>query len=219
MNVKQRVLAATATAAALSTLTATASAQPTGIEHHPDVRYLAQLDGDTAVITVGQPGTLHAEDGQLQIRTPTGQVLAGIPLELRVDDVAFPIDATVYGNTARLTPDLNPARAQYKPIAAPPSAERAQDAVDRVSSTIAKGVGVGSLLGAAGAGILGCLLGGTAAAVATAPLALLLGAGPALGCLIGAATLAPGGALTGALNAAAPVAIPAFIEYFTTLNT
>ncbi|WP_143861582.1 hypothetical protein [Nocardia amikacinitolerans] len=122
-----------------------------------------------------------------------------------------------------MTPNLDPARAQYRPIAEPSaandSAERQQDALARATSNIARGLGIGAGVGAIGAGVLGCLLGGLTGAVVTAPLAMMLGAGPLLGCAIGAATAVPGGAVSGVLHLAAPVMVPAFLEYLITTNT
>ncbi|MBF6476101.1 MULTISPECIES: hypothetical protein [Nocardia] len=224
MDVKNRALMTAAALVAVGTVTAaTAHAEPPAVDQASQVHYTASVDGDSAVITVDADGELIADGGIFQIRTTAGQVLAGVPLELHVDDIAFPIDVTLTGNTARLTPSLDLARAHYRPLTQPaagqPSSEREQDALARVGSTLAKGVGIGGIIGAAGAGVIGCLLGGVAGAVATAPLAMMLGAGPVIGCLIGAASLAPTGAVTGVLRAALPVAIPAFLEYFTTVNT
>ncbi|MBF6340718.1 hypothetical protein IU450_33215 [Nocardia abscessus] len=224
MDVTNRALMTAAALVAAGTLTAaTAHAEPPAVDQAPQVHYTASVDGDTAVITVDPSSELSADGAIFQIRTASGQVLAGVPLELHVDDIAFPIDVTLTGNTARLTPSLDIARAQYRPItqsvAGQVSSEREQDALARVGSTLAKGVGIAGVLGAAGAGVIGCLLGGIAGAVATAPLAMMLGAGPVIGCLIGAVSFAPTGAVTGVLRAAVPVAIPAFLEYFTTVNT
>ncbi|MFE7742246.1 hypothetical protein [Nocardia sp. NPDC057455] len=224
MDFKNRALLTAAALVAAGTVTATtAGAEPAVADRSPQVHYTASIDGDSAVITVDDGGELIMDSGTFQIRTTSGQLLAGVPLELHVDDIAFPIDVAVTGNTARLTPSLDLARAHYRPIMQPAasqaSSEREQDALARVGSAIAKGVGIGGIIGAAGAGVIGCLLGGFAGAVVTAPLAMMLGAGPVVGCLIGAASFAPTGAVTGVLHAAAPVAIPAFLEYFTTVNT
>ncbi|MFD3430759.1 hypothetical protein [Nocardia fluminea] len=223
MDIQNRALMTAAALAALGAVIApTVSAAPSGADPAAEVSYTASVDGDAAVITVGETGTLITENGQFQIRTASDQVLAGLPLKLHVGDIAFPIDVAVSGHTARLTPRLDPAHGRYEPIAEPvaqPSAERQKDAWERAISSIAKGVGVRGALGAAAGGVLGCLLGGVAGAVVTAPLAMLFGAGPVVGCAIGAAALAPGGGVTGALNSVAPVAIPAFLQYLITVNT
>ncbi|MFF0533313.1 hypothetical protein ACFYT3_33720 [Nocardia amikacinitolerans] len=223
MDVQKRVLTAALTAAAISTASGTGFAEPAVSDRPAQVHYTASVDGDTAIVTVDPTARLVLDGGRFEIRAGSDQVLAAVPLQLRVGDVAFPIEAEINGGTARLTPNLDPARAQYVPIAessaANDSAERQQDALARATSNIARGLGVGAGVGAIGAGVLGCLLGGVTGAVATAPLAMMLGAGPLLGCAIGAATAVPGGALTGVLRLAGPVLVPAFIEYLITTNT
>ena len=62
-------------------------------------------------------GSLTVANGQSQIKAAEGTIVAGAPLELRIDHISMPIDAQVQGNTATLTP--HPARAVYKPVALP----------------------------------------------------------------------------------------------------
>ncbi|MGW5570310.1 hypothetical protein ACWEVD_03840 [Nocardia thailandica] len=217
-----------ACAAALSTLALTSSvaaADPLAVDVAPGVHYTAYKDGTAAVIEI-QHGALIVDNGQFQIRSERGEILAGVPLEFNVDDIAFPIDVAVSGDTARLTPALDPTRAHYRPVALPYQEQapwkspydREQAAWSRMTSTISTGAAVGALVGAVGAGTIGCLLGGVTAGVVTGPLALLFGAGPVAGCLIGAAALAPIGVLSGAILVGAPVAIAAVIQYQDTVN-
>ncbi|WP_433193086.1 hypothetical protein ACQP1G_30720 [Nocardia sp. CA-107356] len=202
-----------------------ASAPPLTVDIAPGVEYTAYKDGHAAVISVAD-GTLIVENGQFQIRDRSGRVLAGVPLEFTIDDIAFPIDTTIDGNTARLTPSLDTARAHYKPVALPfeeqapwkSAYDREVAAWSRMTSTVSLGAGIGAIVGAVAAGTLGCLLGGAAGTVLTGPLATLFGAGPMAGCLIGVAALAPIGVLVGAIFVAAPVAIAAFIQYSATVN-
>ncbi|MGW2663764.1 hypothetical protein ACWCW7_22630 [Nocardia tengchongensis] len=211
--------------ATAGTATATPAPAPLNVDVAPGVNYKAYKDGTAAVITVDS-GKLIVDNGQFQIRSNTGEVLAGVPLEYKVDDIAFPIDATIDGNTARLMPSLDPARAQYKPVAIPfqdqapwkTPYEREQAAWNRMTQTISMGTSIGAMVGAVGSGAIGCLLGGVTLATATAPLATLFGIGPLAGCLIGAAALAPVGALAGSLFVGAPIAIAAFIQYQDTIN-
>ncbi|MEV0343701.1 hypothetical protein AB0H49_32275 [Nocardia sp. NPDC050713] len=222
MDVKKRVLTAALTVATISAVSGTGSADPV-VSENAEVHYTASLEGAAALVTVDPTATLVLDGDSLQIRAGSDQVLAAVPLQLHVGDIAFPIDAEIIGDTARLTPNLDPTRARYRPIAEPAggniSSERERDALERAISTIAKGLGIGAGIGAVGAGVLGCLLGGLAGAVATAPVAMMLGAGPAIGCLIGAATAVPGGAVSGVLRLAGPVMIPTFLGYLITINT
>lgn len=191
----------------------------------PGVGYKAYKDGAAAVITV-DAGQLIVDNGQFQIRSNDGRILAGVPLEVNVDDIAFPVDVVIEGDTASLTPVLDPARARYAPVALPfqDSApwrspyEREQAAWNRMTQTITIGAAVGAIVGAVGSGLIGCLLGGVAGAALTGPLATLLGAGPLAGCLIGAGAMAPIGMMAGSIVVGAPVAIAAFVQYQTTIN-
>ncbi|OQS16411.1 hypothetical protein B0T36_05450 [Nocardia donostiensis] len=221
------VSALTAAALALGSATAIAApdtgSAPLSVDLAPRINYTAYKNGTAAVITV-DAGKLIVDNGQFQIRSAAGEILAGVPLEFNIDDIAFPIDAEIEGNTATLTPVLDPERARYNPVAMPfqehapwtTPYEREQAAWARMNSTIIMGATVGAMVGAIGAGTIGCLLGGAAGAALTSPLATLLGAGPLAGCLIGAGAFAPVGALAGSIFIGAPVAIAAFIQYHTT---
>ncbi|MGW0325565.1 hypothetical protein [Nocardia sp. NPDC003183] len=228
--ISKNLAAAAGIALSLAGAATTVSAEPAppppvNVDLAPGVNYTAYKDGSAAVITVSD-GTLIVDNGQFQIRDRAGRVLAGVPLEFTIDDIVFPIDTKLDGNTATLTPSLDTARAHYKPVALPfedqapwkSAYDREVAAWNRMTSTISMGAGIGAIVGAVASGTLGCLLGGAAGAVLTGPLATLFGAGPLAGCLIGAAALAPIGVLVGAMFVGAPVAIAAFIQYSATVN-
>ncbi|MEV0110025.1 hypothetical protein AB0H42_27320 [Nocardia sp. NPDC050799] len=82
------------------------------------MHYRAYHDGTAAVISIDS-GSLIVENGNFQIRAASGEILAGVPLEFTYDSIAFPIEATVEGNTARLTPVVSVDRARYNPVALP----------------------------------------------------------------------------------------------------
>ncbi|MCP2292717.1 hypothetical protein ACFYT3_32745 [Nocardia amikacinitolerans] len=225
MKVRKSVVSAAIGVAALTVCAGTVHAEPLSVDVAPGVNYTAYQDGNTAVITV-DAGQLIVDKGRFQIRADDGTVLAGVPLEFNVNNVAFPIDVQIDKHTARLTPSLDPARAETKPVALPfqdqapwkTPYDREVAAFSRMASTITVAGVVGGLVGAVGAGVIGCLVGGATLAAATSPLAMMFGAGPVVGCLIGAGALAPVGALSGALFVGAPVATAAVIQYFTTIN-
>ncbi|MEV4152841.1 hypothetical protein AB0J48_07475 [Nocardia salmonicida] len=225
MKITRLVGACAASLSALVLTSTVAAADPLSVDIAPGVNYTAYQDGTAAVVKI-EHGTLIVDNGQFQIRSSRGDVLAGVPLEFNVDDIAFPIDVDITGDTARLTPAIDPARAYYRPVALPnqeqapwkSAYDREQAAWSRMTSTISMGAAVGALVGAVGAGTIGCLLGGVTAGIATGPLALLFGAGPLAGCLIGAAAMAPIGVLSGAIFVGAPVAIAAVIQYQDTVN-
>ncbi|PSR69107.1 hypothetical protein C8258_06435 [Nocardia sp. MDA0666] len=209
----------------LATATAHAQPAPTPSPTAQQVHYTAHNEGGTAIVSIDS-GRLVVDHGQFQIQAADGSVLAGIPLEFNVDDIAFPIDAHIDGRTARLIPSLDPERAHARPVALPfqnqapwkTPYDREAAAFSRMVGTITAAGAAGSITGAVGAGVIGCLLGGATLAVATSPIAMMFGAGPVAGCLIGAAALAPLGAVGGALVVGAPATIAAVIQYFTTIN-
>ncbi|MCP2315701.1 hypothetical protein APR12_001034 [Nocardia amikacinitolerans] len=237
MHIRKLAASAGVAVAALAFAGPTANAEPMGttgvpaesgaleVNVAPGVRYTAYKDGNAAVVTVDS-GRLVVDNGQFQIRSNDGRILAGVPLEVNIDDIAFPVDVAIEGNSASLTPVLDPARARYAPVALPfqDSApwrtpyEREQAAWNRMTQTVTMGAAVGAIVGAVGSGLIGCLLGGAAGAALTGPLATLFGAGPLAGCLIGAGALAPLGMMAGSIMVAAPVAIAAFVQYQTTIN-
>ncbi|HEY5855191.1 MAG TPA: hypothetical protein VIW24_14335, partial [Aldersonia sp.] len=190
----------------------------------PAINYKAYQNGTAAVIST-DAGSLTVANGQLQIKDNAGIVIGGLPLVMQLDDMQVPIATQVQGNTATLT--LDGANAVYKPVALPYQEfapwktpyEREQAAWSRMTSTITTGAAIGAIVGAVGAGVVGCVAGG---ALLAPPGALLFLAGvvPAavLGCLTGAVAFAPVGALAGSILVGAPVAIGAAIQYFTTIN-
>ncbi|MFH5209321.1 hypothetical protein [Antrihabitans spumae] len=232
MNIRKLAAAAVLLTAATGISAGTAYAAPApapgqeaplSIDIAPSVNYTAYQNGASAVITIDNAGKLIVANGNFEIRSNSGQTLAGVPLEYSIDDIAFPIDASIDGNTATLTPSTDPARAYYKPVALPfenqapwkTPYEREVAAWTRLTQTITLGTGIGAISGAVIGGAAGCIVGGAVAA----PTAVLTAVfGPLAGCVAGALVLAPVGALGGAIFVGAPVAIAAAIQYFSTIN-
>lgn len=186
------------------------------------VNYTATNDGTSAIITT-DAGTLTVVGGQFQIKDAEGRLVGGVPLEVTVDDIAYPVKAEIEGNTAKLTPTTE--GAYFRPAVSAPKeindqalAQREQAAWQKLGSRLSVGAAVGALVGAVGAGTVGCVLGATTAAALTAPVAMLLGGGPIAGCIAGAVILAPAGTIGGALLVGVPVAIAGAIEYFSTIT-
>ncbi len=222
------------TIAALGVAGGTSYAAPTSppaitdtinVDLAPHVNYKANQVGDAAIITT-DAGTLTVQNGQFQIRAASGEILAGAPLEYYVDDIAFPIDAQISGNTATLTPSIDVSRAWYHPAAMPfenqapwkTPYEREVAAWSRMTTTISMGAAIGTLTGAVVGAGGGCVVGALAGLAATAALLTIFGAGPLAGCVVGALALGPLGALAGAIFVGAPIAIAAGAQYFTTIN-
>ncbi|WP_446223876.1 hypothetical protein ACTWPB_00960 [Nocardia sp. IBHARD005] len=210
--------------AAMGVTAGTVNAAP--VEEAAPINYTAEVvDGSKSVITT-DAGSMVVEDGVFKIKAANGTTVAGTELKFKVDEFEFPIAADISGNTATLTPTLDPAKAVYKPVALPyedkapwkTEYEREQAAWSRLTSTISMGATIGTLVGGIGGAALGCVVGAGVGFVATTPLLLMFGAGPLGGCLVGASLTGFIGVVAGQLFVTGPVAIAAAIQYFTTIN-
>ncbi|WP_040817322.1 hypothetical protein [Nocardia jiangxiensis] len=184
----------------------------------------------TATIIKTDAGSMDVENGVFKIKAASGKVLAGTPLNFRVDDFVFPIAANIADHTATLTPQFDMQHAVYKPVDLPyqDSApwktpyDREQAAFNRMKDTISTGATIGTLVGGLSGGAVGCVLGGIAGAtVAAAAIVGLFGGfipAAAVGCLGGIIAVGALGTLAGQLLVTAPVAIAAAAQYFTTIN-
>lgn len=185
---------------------------------------------DTASVIEITGGALRVEDENLQITAADGTVVAATPLHFTLDDFTFPIAADIDGDRATLTPQLDPAKAVYTPVALPyensapwkSEYEREQAAWSRMTSTIGMGASIGTLVGGLGGGAIGCVLGGIAGAtVASATIVGLFGPfipAAAVGCVGGILAVGALGTLAGQILVTAPVAVGAALQYFTTIN-
>ncbi|WP_040802380.1 hypothetical protein [Nocardia concava] len=234
-----RKFAATAAlvTAALAVTAGTVNAAPTADADAP-INYTA-TNNETNTVIRTDAGSMVVENGNFEIKAANGNIVAGIPLKMQVDDFTFPIAAEISGHTATLTPQMDMEHAVYTPsdvkdVALPyedqapwkSDYDREQAAWNRMKDTIALGATVGTLVGGLGGAALGCLVGGTvgaslitigSAGILAAMFVPLLGAAGA-GCLIGAGAVGFIGTLAGQLFVTAPVAIAATIQYFITIN-
>ncbi|MFJ1461510.1 hypothetical protein [Nocardia sp. N2S4-5] len=225
----RRIATASTLAIAVTGLTAgTVGAAPQP-DSSPAVGYTATTADDRAIIEIDS-GAMEVEHGVFEIEAADGTVLAGTPLEFRVDDFVFPIAADIQGRTATLTPQFDLAHAAYRPVALPfedqaqwaTPYDREVAAFTRLKDTIATGAAIGTTVGGIGGGIVGCVLGGIAGAtVASATIIGLFGPiipAAAVGCLGGIIAVGALGTLAGQLLVTAPIAIAAVAQYFTTIN-
>ncbi|MGW4370188.1 hypothetical protein ACWEKT_31540 [Nocardia takedensis] len=186
--------------------------------------------GDTSTVITTDAGSMSVEDNVFKIKAADGTVVAGAELAFRLDEFEFPIAAQISDRTATLTPQLDPAKAVYKPVALPyedqapwkTEYEREQAAWSRLTSTISMGATIGTLVGGLSGGAIGCVFGGIAGATLTAgTIGGLFGPfipAAAVGCLVGVAAVGALGTIVGQILVTAPVAIAAAIQYFTTIN-
>lgn len=195
----------------------------------PPIGFTAEVvDGVSRITT--EAGALVAEDGAFKVVAADGTTVAAIPLHFQLDDFEFPIAAEIIGRSATLTPQLDPAKAVYKPIALPfedkapwkSEYDREQAAWSRMTSTITLGAAVGTLVGGLGGAAVGCVLGGVVGAtVASATIVGLFGPflpAAAVGCAAGILAIGALGTVAGQILVTAPVAIGAAIQYFTTIS-
>ncbi|MEW1736089.1 hypothetical protein AB0346_09075 [Nocardia beijingensis] len=210
--------------------TAVLAAGPSGAEEDSrPIGFNAHATSTSAVIEI-DAGSLTVEDGVLRIAADDGRVLAAAELAARVDDFVFPIAAEITDRTVVLTPQLDTEHATYRPVALPfedqapwrSEYDRERDAWTRLTSTIATGVMIGTLVGGIGGAATGCVLGGLAGAtIASATIIGLFGPflpAALLGCLGGVVAIGPLGAVAGQLLISAPIAILAAVQYFTTIT-
>ena len=227
MMMRKFVATAAMLVAAVGVAAGTANAEPPAPAAAPDsVHYKASVVDDNKAIVKTDGGSMDVEDGIFKIKAANGTVLAGTPLNFRVDDFEFPIAADIAGNSATLTPQFDLQHAVYKPVALPfeDSApwkspyDREVAAFTRLKDTISTGATIGTLAGGIGGAALGCVAGAALGLVATGALATLFGLGPLGGCIAGAAAVGFLGVLAGQIFVTAPVAIGAAIQYFATVN-
>ncbi|MEV0436034.1 hypothetical protein [Nocardia sp. NPDC050413] len=195
-------------------------------EQAAPINYTAEVVDESRAVVTTDAGSLVTEDGAFKIKAADGTTVAATPLTFRLDEFELPIAAEISGNTATLTPQLDPAKAVYKPVALPyedkapwkSEYEREQAAWSRLTSTISMGATIGTLVGGLGGAAAGCIAGAALGLVATGALLTLFGLGPLGGCVAGAAAVGFLGVIAGQLFVTGPVAVAAAIQYFTTIN-
>lgn len=229
MKNKKCTLALTALTATVGLVAVAGLGAPQAAASTGGVGFTARAT-DTSTTIETDAGSMVIDNGVFEIKAADGQVVAGTPLKYRLDDFEFPIAARIDGRTATLTPQLDPAKAEYKPVALPfenkapfkTEYDREQAAWTRMTSTISMGATIGTLVGGLTGAAAGCVLGGIAGAtVASATIVGLFGPfipAAVLGCLGGIIAVGALGTVTGQLLVTAPVAITAVIQYFTTIN-
>ncbi|MFI1237824.1 hypothetical protein [Nocardia salmonicida] len=228
MKITKFAVATALATAAVAVTAGTSPAQPPAAAPAA-IGFSAHATDTQSIISIDS-GSLVVEDNALEIKSADGIVVAGTPLNLRIDEFEFPIAAEISGRVATLTPQLSVDRAVYKPVALPyedkapwkTEFDREQAAWSRLTSTIGMGATLGTLMGGLGGGALGCVLGGIAGAtVAAATIVGLFGAflpAAAIGCIGGIIAVGAVGTLLGQILVTAPVAIGAVIQYAATLN-
>ncbi|MFI6867107.1 hypothetical protein [Nocardia sp. NPDC050406] len=172
----------------------------------PAIHWNAKIEGDSIVVDT-DGGSLTTDNGQLQVVDNQGTVLTAVPLNYTLNDLVYPIDASVDGLRAVLTPVKDPAAA--RPVADSMRHDVVrQDAMDDALSAAATQFGlatsIGTLVGTLVGAVVGCLFGGVL--------------GLAVGCLPGAAAGIALGAAAGLVLTGVPAAIIVGIILVNRLN-
>ncbi|MFE3191297.1 hypothetical protein ACFXHA_19965 [Nocardia sp. NPDC059240] len=177
---------------------------------NPGIHWTTQVVDKSVVLTTDL-GSLTTQDGQFQVRDTTGGLVTQFPLSWLDNAGAHPIAARIDGNTATLTPNLDPAAVTPAPALPAPvvkdiANQADQDAafsaaVNQFGIVTSMGTMVGTLVG----GVAGCAIGAAGGAIAGV-VVMSVPTGIA-GCVAGAAIGIPLGAAAGLVFTGVPAAI------------
>ncbi|WP_424808290.1 ammonium transporter [Rhodococcus sp. 27YEA15] len=203
-------------AAAIAALTVAATGIASGVsyaepETSPNVSYTAGIV-DNAVVTTIDAGAfrLSGDGSRVDLQNGEGATLVSLPLVFNLGNIQFPFDRTISedGRTLTLTPNLDPARSEPKPVAdelAPPATdEEKKAAMDMFQSQLGLATQIGSLTGTIIGAVIGCVVG--------LP-------GLIVGCLPGMATGASIGGIAGTILAGGGTAVVAGFDLMRVLNS
>ncbi|WP_245746035.1 hypothetical protein [Nocardia altamirensis] len=190
----------------------TAQAEP----EQAGINYTAQAVGNAMTLTTDS-GSLDTADDRLEIRDDNGNLMAAFPLGYYRDNQRWPIAARIDGNTATLTPSVDPASATPAPgvtdqlnnVALDPTSPGFGAALSTFSTIVGIGAALGTIIGTLVGASLGCLVGGVlVGGAATVPtFGVLTIPGFLGGCIV---TAIPGAAL-GAIVGTIVFGVPAVI--------
>lgn len=197
------------------------AAEPTS-----QVPYRIQIAADSVQLTVAK-GSVAVEDGQLVIRTSSGEPAMIRPLHFFLGDRAFPITATTAGRTATLTPVTDVAKStkadegevatakakakRYHWVIDGPQTRQQRD--DEALKKFVKTTGDGRLIGMVVGIAIGAVLGGFVGCVLAGIISI--GIGCPAGFMMGVSL----GSFAGSLLVGGGSVIHAGIEYFDTINS
>ncbi|MFD6351700.1 hypothetical protein [Nocardia tengchongensis] len=177
----------------------------------PAIHWNARIEGNAIVVDTDK-GSMTTDNGQLQVRDDNGIVVVAVPLSFTVEDLDYPIQASVEGLRATLTPNTDPAAA--RPTSLPlhdvttAKQQSFDDAVSAAATEFGLATAIGTLIGTVIGGTLGLLIGGLAGGgVLSIP-----------GALAGAATGITLGAAAGLILVGVPAAIIVGIIFLNRIN-
>ncbi|MBL1079046.1 hypothetical protein JK358_32050 [Nocardia sp. 2] len=184
----------------------------------PSIHWNVKVENDSVVVDT-DAGALTADGGQFQVRDNLGNVVVGFPLSYTLDDLEYPIQASIQGLRAVLTPSKNIADARPSGLLHNVTKQDAfDDAVSAAATQFGIITAIGTLVGTIVGGAAGCTLGFIGGAVIGLPILDLGGATGIAGCLAGAAIGIPLGAAAGLVLTGVPAAIIVGIGFFNRIN-
>ncbi|MEV6768169.1 hypothetical protein AB0N05_05990 [Nocardia sp. NPDC051030] len=183
----------------------------------PGIHWNTQLEGDSIALTT-DAGSMTTDNGQFQVRDIAGNVVTQFPLSYSMNDVTYPINATVDGLRAVLTPSKVAAGPAGLPLHEVTSAQQSSfdDAVSAAATQFGIATSIGTLIGTIIGGGLGCAIG--AAGGVILGVAVLSGPGGVAGCIAGAGVGIALGAASGLVLVGVPAAIIVGIGFVQRIN-
>lgn len=198
MNLRRLTATAVLVVAALGVGTGTSVAQPASENKAKSgIDYVSKLVDKTVVTTLDGGTFKVSKDGKaVDINDKAGHAVVQLPLSFKLDDVSYPLAHKVKNNskTLELTPPKD-VKSNGKPLFVKPvaSVTENQDALNAFSTQFAIATAVGGFVGTGIGAVIGGLLIGIPACLATFLVACVPGitAGAAVGGIAG--TVAVGG--------------------------
>ncbi|MFI1913069.1 hypothetical protein [Nocardia sp. NPDC020380] len=210
MKFKKFAVTSALAIAALGITAGTANADPAAAG--PGIHWNTKLEGQSVVLNTDL-GSLDAANGQFEVRDTQGALVTSFPLSFVTtgDGLAHPVDAQIDGNTATLTPDMNPADASPAPVLHDVANQADQDAAFSAAvNELGLASSIGTLIGTLVGGVAGCVIGAAGGAVlGVAVLSVPTGIA---GCVAGAAIGIPLGAAAGLIIAGVPTLVVVGIQ-------
>lgn len=175
------------------------------------IHWDAEIAGESVVLRTDL-GSLTTAGDQFRVLDPRGELVTAFPLTFVSDGLAHPVAARITGNTAVLTPNMDPAAATAAPLLHEVASQADQDAaVSAAFNQFGFATAIGGMLGTLVGGIGGCAVG----ALLGTPVLLPGWIG---GCLAGAGIGIPLGAAAGLVLTGVPAAIVVGIGLYNRIN-
>ena len=202
--------------AALGVSAGTAHAAPVAQQESSGIGYEAHAEG-TSVITTIDAGAFRVTDtgDAIEMVDDSGNVVAALPLTIRIEDAVYPIDADLDGRTATLTPHVPEDVASSLKSVAQSGFDTQKERDDSALADFNSYLGYATLIGGL---VFGVILGAVGLAVGCGLLAVTV-VGTPVGCLGGLLAGFAAGGLAGTIFVGGAALVILGIQYLVTINT